>query len=494
MTGTSAADLLVVVDDRVRLWRDGRSALGGAPWGVVRLGPASADLLLRLRGAGHAGLAIATPTEQAAAERLVDRGLAHPMPPSALDSPSTLNGGGSSVASVEVVVPAYGRSELLSVCLHALGALSVTVVDDGTPTDAVAEVARSHGARLIRHEVNRGPAAARNTGLAATTAEVVAFVDADCAPEPGWLEPLLALFSDPRVGAVAPRVVSRLASRSLLARHEHARSSLDMGDVRAIVRPGGRLGYLPSATLLVRRKAFPADGFDEGMRLGEDVDLVWRLSDAGWHVRYEPSVKVDHAMRLHPGAWLKRRYQYGTSAAALEHRHPGRLAPARLSGWNVAAVVAFVAKKHFLGTAFAGAAAALLARELSRVSVDRAIAPVVVGMGLSADTLAVGHALRREWWPIGWLAMACCGRSRVAKAAAASMLVPLAWEWLTTRPDVDPARYAALRLVEDAAYGSGVIVSAVTARSGASLRPVIRLPYLDRRLIGASGGRRARRA
>ena len=59
------------------------------------------------------------------------------------------------------------------------------------------------------------------------------------------------------------------------------------------------------------------------------------------------------------------------------------------------------------------------------------------------------------------------------------MLAPLAWEWLRQRPDVDPLRYSALRLAEDAAYGSGVILSAVRARTAGPLRPQIRLPTVD---------------
>ena len=493
----------VVVDGRVRLWRDGRTALGGAPWGVSRLGPASADLLRRLRTAAEAGLVPVTPTERAAADRLVERGLAHPMPslggpaPAGTPKPSAPGGVGGPVGgrvggrTVEVVVPVYGGPDLLVTCLDALAGLPVVVVDDASPTEAVARVARERGARVIRHPVNRGPAAGRNTGLAATTSDLVAFVDADCAPAPGWLAPLVALFDDPRVGAVAPRVVPRSSSTSLLARHERARSALDMGARRALVRPGSPLGFLPSATLIVRRTALAPGGFDEDLRLGEDVDLVWRLADAGWHVRYEPSVTVDHEMRIQPYAWLRRRFEYGTSTAQLHRRHPGRLTPARLSGWNLAVFVAVLTRRPLVGAALAGTASSLLARKLAAGRADPVLAPVVVGMGLGADAISVGHALRREWWPLGWLALAAVGPSRPARAAAAAMLVPIAWEWLRERPDVDPVRYTALRLVEDAAYGCGVLASALRDRSPSILAPHIRVPYLDQvtTMFGGRGDR-----
>ena len=72
------------------------------------------------------------------------------------------------------------------------------------------------------------------------------------------------------------------------------RSPLDMGDRPAEVQPGRRVSYVPSAALLVRRSALPEDPFDPALRYGEDVDLIWRLIDAGWRVRYEPGVVVHH--------------------------------------------------------------------------------------------------------------------------------------------------------------------------------------------------------
>ena len=461
----------VVADPRVRLHGD--VVLGGSPWGVARLAPAASALLRRAAGAGTVPDG---PAERAAADLLVERGVLHPV---VTPRPSR----------VEVVVPAYGRPDLLDACLAALVASSpadeVTVVDDASPDDDVAPVAGRHGVRYLRLPRNGGPAAARNAGVAAATGDVVAFVDADVTVPPGWLDALLPLFDDPRVGAVAPRVLPRSAGDGLLARHELARSALDMGARRELVRHGAPLGFLPSATLLVRRAA--TTGFDEALRLGEDVDLVWRLLADGWHVRYEPTVRVHHEMRLVPAEWARRRFEYGTSAVALDVRHPGRLAPARLSGWNLAAAGLALAGRPRAGGAVAAAATAALAYRLRQARVDPVLAPRVVGMGLLADGAALGHALRREWWPLGWTALAASaagassGRRRLARAATAAMLVPVALEWVRNRPQVDPLRYALLRLAEDAAYGSGVLSSATRARSARVVVPEIRLPNLPTR-------------
>ena len=207
--------------------------------------------------------------------------------------------------------------------------------------------------------------------------------------------------------------------------------------------------------------------------------MVWRLTQAGWHVRFDPSVAVVHETRTEPVQWITRRYQYGTSAADLAIRHPGRLAPVRVSGWNVAALAFLVAGRPRTAIVIAASASALLLRRLALPPSDALLAPVTVASGVVADAAAAGHALRREWWPIGALCLLLAGRSRAARAGAVAMVAPIAWEYASHRPRVDPARYAVLRLVEDAAYGSGVIASAIWRRTPAPLTPEVRLPFVD---------------
>jgi mycofactocin system glycosyltransferase len=408
-----------------------------------------------------------TGLERSIARLLLDRGFAHPVH------------AGSESPPITVVVPAYGRVEVLGRCLESLRNNPVVVVDDcSADAVAVAATAAAGGARLIRHSENRGPAAARNTGLRETSGELVAFMDSDCTAAPGWLHTIAAHFADPLVALVAPRVLPDTYGGGLLARHEAARSALDMGAIPELVKPGARLGFVPSAAIVVRRSAV-GDGFDESLRIGEDVDLVWRLTNAGWHVRFDPSVTVTHVARTQPVEWITRRYQYGTSAADLAVRHPGRLAPVRVSGWNVAALAFLVAGRPRTAIVIAASASALLLRRLALPPSDALLAPATVASGVVADAAAAGHALRREWWPIGALCVLLAGRSRAARAGVVAMLAPVAWEYVSHRPRVDPARYAVLRLIEDAAYGSGVIASAIWRRALAPLMPQVRLPFVD---------------
>ena len=96
------------------------------------------------------------------------------------------------------------------------------------------------------------------------------------------------------------------------------------------MRPLSAVSYVPSAALLARRTAV-AGGFDETMRVAEDVDLVWRLTAAGWRVRYEPGAAVAHAHPVATGEWLRRRAFYGTGAALLASRHGSAVAPVVVS-------------------------------------------------------------------------------------------------------------------------------------------------------------------
>ena len=131
----------VVLDGRTSAWARRALLLGGSPWRVLRLGEPARDLLIRLQEAGAAGVEPVGRTDRAVADRLVERGFAHPV---AVPRPPRAD------ADVAVVVPAYGRPEALAACLGAVaGAAEVVVVDDASPDPgAIRRVAAAHGARL----------------------------------------------------------------------------------------------------------------------------------------------------------------------------------------------------------------------------------------------------------------------------------------------------------------------------------------------------------
>lgn len=116
---------------------------------------------------------------------------------------------------------------------------------------------------------------------------------------------------------------------------------------------------------------------------------------------------------------------------------------------------------------------AILTRRLKMVPDGTLLAARITGQGLVADLMGTGQALRREWWPIGLACALTAPRSRAARLGVALMLTPIALEWAKERPPVNPFAYAALRLLDDAAYGSGVISSSLRKRTPGPLLPAI---------------------
>jgi mycofactocin glycosyltransferase len=487
-------------DSGTRLVADGGVLAGGSPVRVLRLTPAGA----RQVAAWFSGTPV--PSELAArtlARRLLDAGIAHP------DWGDRTGADGPPGADdVTVVIPVRDRYAELGRCLAGLRGLPHVIVVDDCSADPgkIAAICAEHGARVVHRPVNGGPGAARNTGLAVAPTGLVAFLDSDCVPRPGWLDRLLPHFGDPAVGAVAPRIAPHEDGTTWLGRYEGASSTLDMGSRPSIVRPGARVPYVPGAALVVR-KAAAGDGFAAGMYVGEDVDFVWRMAAAGWRVRYEPAAVMGHDHRVRFRAWFGRRRDYGTSAAALEQLHPGVVRPLYASWWTVGAWTAALSGRPGVAVTLTGTATALLARRLSRVTGERwplpaapaatlhlgdnskkrartgaawGLAARLAGGGTLAAGRPLGSALSRTWWPVAIPAAVAVPRLRLPVAAL--ILAPPLLDWADRRPPLDPARYVAARLLDDAAYSLGVWQGCLERHTARPLLP--RLGATNRLLYG----------
>ncbi len=452
------------LDPAVRRPRHGVLA-GGNPIRVIRLTPAGAARLDSWAQGRPVGPG---PGSQALAGRLLDAGIAHPRPGSAAHpTPS----------EVTVVIPVRDDPAGLAASLDAVGGVgSVIVVDDGSRPAITS--AQAGTATLLRRPVTGGPAAARNTGWREARTEIVAFLDADCIPAHGWLEALLPHFADPEVVAVAPRIRSRAgaAAPGWLAAYERRRSSLDLGSREAPVRPGSVVSYVPTAALAVRKEALAqVSGFDEALRFGEDVDLVWNLGKSGGRIRYEPSVTVTHPTRKSATAWLRQRFQYGRSAAALASRHGRDVAPAAMNAWSAGVWGLALAGYPGQAAAVAVLTSAALAR---RAGSDRATARTLGALALSGHLragLSLASAVRRAWLPPALAGAVAANRRRPGTLACAALVaaltVPAAAEWLSAPADTGLLTWVGLRLADDLAYQAGVWSGCASARSAGALLP-----------------------
>jgi len=462
MSDTSLVGMHVVADGSLQRHSGGTVLMGGSPLRVMRVTENGARLLDRLLAGDP------VPDSNAAValtRRLLDGGLVHPI---AISGPFTL-------ADVTVVIPV--RGELPPRLVQTVGRVArIIVIDDNSPVPIDTPSRNDDGVPITLHRraVRGGPAAARNNGLDAVTTELVAFIDADCEPEPNWLDGLLPLFADEQVALVAPRIVPTepVGAQSALARFEHHRSGLDLGNRAGRVRARTRVPYVPSAAFVARSEVLQAlGGFDEEMQVGEDVDLVWRLDEADWSVRYQPTASVAHRHRTRPLAWARRRFDYGTSAGPLALRHPGALAPVETSAWSIA-TWALAASGHLVSAGgVAAATAVLLSRRLE--SIDRSL-PVAAKLAVRGHQSAgrlFGQALLRPFWPITVALCVLVPSRRFRLTLVGAALAPSVIDWVRQRPDLDPISFIAWRVADDVAYSAGVWVGALQAGTLDPLAP-----------------------
>ncbi|MGK3201435.1 mycofactocin biosynthesis glycosyltransferase MftF [Amycolatopsis sp. MEPSY49] len=431
---------------------------GGSPTRVLRLTPAGRRAWREL-----ADGPVTSPAGGALARRLTDAGFAHPVPPEPTEPPD-----------LTFVVPVLDRPGPLARCLASLSRRHpALVVDDGSEDPrAIAEVAAAHGAELIRRDENGGPGAARNTALHHVDTELVAFVDSDCTAPGDWATRLAAHFADPLLAAIAPRVRAR-AKDTAAGRYTQAAGSLDLGDRPARVAPRTRTSYVPTAALVARRTALQEiGGFDPGLRVGEDVDLCWRLHAAGHRIRYAPDVHIGHH---EPGTWrelLGRRARYGTSAAPLARRHPGYLAPLVLHPWPALTVAALLARRPLLAAGGFGGAVLSMLKTLR--SNDIPTEGVVRAMGTAVHQTWLGAGRYGTQFAAPVLAALLVPRGWGRRAAVASLLLgPPLTAWAERGPGLDPARYTAGALADDIAYGAGVWAGCLLHRTAAPVLPEI---------------------
>lgn len=229
---------------------------------------------------------------------------------------------------VSVVVPAYQAESFIRECIESvlgqsMADLELVIVDDGSEDDTAAIVRRFDDPRLeLIEQSNRGANAARNVGLARTTAPFIAFLDADDTWDPSKLDRQLEVITeDPDVVAVGA-FMRYLSSRGRV-----------LGTTGYIVGPAeerlishGRLvPFTLSSTLFRTHAVREVGGFDERLPAAQDLDLLARIIPLG---RFATVEEVLGSYRLHRGSLTMLRFRLQRTAvrfvrARLEARRSG---------------------------------------------------------------------------------------------------------------------------------------------------------------------------
>ena len=225
---------------------------------------------------------------------------------------------------VSVVVASYNGERTLKACLDSLERLNypdyeVILVDDGS-ADETRQIALAHpNVRYFRHEKNLGLSIARNTGIAASNGEIVAFTDSDCRADEDWLYYLVGgLLQGDYAGIGGPNLLppdDSLVAAAVMA-SPGGPAHVMLSDHQAEHIPGCNMAFYKWALQQV-------GGFDPTFhQAGDDVDLCWRLQQAGLKIGFRPAAFVWHYRRSTLGAYLKQQRGYGEAEALLVRKHP----------------------------------------------------------------------------------------------------------------------------------------------------------------------------
>jgi mycofactocin system glycosyltransferase len=371
--------------------------------------------------------------------------------------------------------------------------LEIIVVDDGSE-DATPRVLSGLPVKAILRTSRSGAAACRNVGWQAAKSELIAFTDSDCRADAGWLKELVERMSTHKADAIGGLVKSA-GTGSRIDRYEAVRSPLYSGKHEKEITSESAISYLPTCNLVIKREVLEyVSGFDLAFPLavGEDVDLVWRIVDAGFKVLYTPAGTIVHNHRESLKQFVIRRAQYAASEAQLVRKHPLR---GRLIVLPVPQILflIFVA----IGIVYEpviGLGLATLALLLQAVFARRRLAGAHRLIGWTGVALALvrGHLgfLQYALWTISQyyvlpllMIVAILGAiSSLPLILAIGVLLTLfastaAMAYLLDRPTLDPVSFIAIFCLEKLAFQAGAMGGCFKHGTPRTLLPRIRAAW-----------------
>ncbi|MDP3116227.1 MAG: glycoside hydrolase family 99-like domain-containing protein [Phenylobacterium sp.] len=216
------------------------------------------------------------------------------------------------VPRVSIIIPAYNNLKFTLECLQALAqaggleAAETLVIDDASRDDTAAVLPLVKGLRVVTNAENQGFIRTCNRAAAEARGDVLIFLNNDVQVRDGWLGPLVEALDDPKVGAVAPKMLfpdGRLQEAGARINADGTSEMIGLFQDPGLPRwnVAREVDYASGACLAVRRADFAAlDGFDLAFAPAycEDADLCFRLRERGAQIIYEPRSEIIHHLSI----------------------------------------------------------------------------------------------------------------------------------------------------------------------------------------------------
>ena len=220
-----------------------------------------------------------------------------------------------------IIVAVRNGADTIVACVESLLALQsartheILVVDNDSSDDTRDRLLPYADRVMLLTEPVRGAAAARNCGVRAARGACIAFTDADCVVDPGWLDALLEPLARPDVGIVGGRIIARTGANAIERFgewiHDHQRA------IEVDMHP-----YVISMSWASRRAVlFEAGLFDVAMLRAQDVDLSWRIQDLGYVLAYAPRAVIEHRNERTLRGLVHEGYVHGRWGHRVRARH-----------------------------------------------------------------------------------------------------------------------------------------------------------------------------
>ena len=227
---------------------------------------------------------------------------------------------------ISIIIPAYNSENTIIPCLKSLtkqdysGKYEIILVDDGS-TDKTSSKAKTIKGVTVLKQKNAGPAKARNTGVRASKGDIIMFTDSDCIADRSFITEMAAPLRNKKIAGVQGKYKTR--QQGMIPEFIQA-------EIEERYEMLGKTKYIDFigtyAAAYKRKEYLSVGGFDESFPTasGEDVDLSFRIADAGHKMVFAPKAIIYHTHPDKIKKYIRMRYLRGYWGRLLYKKHPDR--------------------------------------------------------------------------------------------------------------------------------------------------------------------------